>query len=78
MRIVRIVVRVSGAAMAERDVMTVREVGVLILNGFGHQTIVQNDKVVVVLIGRGQGGLIFTDPLVVDVEHRVQIRFQVY
>lgn len=78
MRIVRIVVGISRAAVAERDVMAVGEVGVLILNGLGHQTIVQDDKVVVVLIGRRQGGLIFTDPLVVDVEHRVQIRFQVY
>ena len=78
MRIVRIVVGVGRAAVAERDVMAVREVGMLILNGLGHQAVVQDDEIVVVLVGRRQGGLIFTDPLVVDVEHRVQIRFQVY
>lgn len=73
MRIVRIVVGVGRAAVAERDIMAVREVGMLILNGLGHQTIVQDDKVVVVLIRRRQGGLVFTDPLIVNEEHRVQI-----
>lgn len=77
MRVVRVIVGVGRAVVSERDVMAVREVGMLILDRLGHQTIVQNDEVVVVLVRRGQSALVFTDPLVVDVEHRVQIRFQV-